>query len=153
MVSDHALTDTDSTNSNLMVAYPLFRDAKPFGVVAVQTKGIPEQQQAVLQLLRWGSAWLELLMHQESQQRTDRLDIAFATLAIAWEPRRAPCDSRTLWSPVIPRAGGSEAASPSPASRSCWRETAARRLRLAPQALCLPRGWTLHRAAKYPQRG
>ena len=39
VVSDHALTDTDSTASNLIVAYPLFRDDQPFGVVAVQRHG------------------------------------------------------------------------------------------------------------------
>jgi RND family efflux transporter MFP subunit len=81
VISDHPLVDTVSKASSLVVAYPLFRDGRPFGVVAVQIQGVPEQQQAVLQLLKWGSAWLELLMHQETPHRVDRLNIAFDTLA------------------------------------------------------------------------
>ncbi len=54
VVSDQASAGSDRKDPGLVVAYPLVRDGQPFGVVAVQIQGVPEQQQAVLQLLRWG---------------------------------------------------------------------------------------------------
>ncbi len=88
IVTDQAPPDTDSTSSKLVIAYPLFRDGRHFGVVAVQIRGVREQQQAVLQLLRWGSAWLELLLHQEISTRVQGQDAALETMAALLEHRR-----------------------------------------------------------------
>ncbi len=47
----------------LHLACPLRREGELFGAVAIHTQVLPaEQQQAALQLLQWGAAWLELLL-------------------------------------------------------------------------------------------
>lgn len=48
------------------IAYPLIRDGAHFGALAMHTGPLSEpQRQAVVQLLSWGSAWLELLIGYE----------------------------------------------------------------------------------------
>jgi len=46
----------------VIVACPLFQQDQLFGVVALEVETLDEQQQnTLLQLLKWGSAWLQLL--------------------------------------------------------------------------------------------
>lgn len=46
----------------VIVACPLCRDDRLFGVVVIEVETLArEQQQIVLQLLKWGTAWLQLL--------------------------------------------------------------------------------------------
>lgn len=54
-------------NPHDIIAHPLLLDNQLVGVVAVEISSRAEpQQRAVLQLLQWGSNWLELLLRQKS---------------------------------------------------------------------------------------
>jgi RND family efflux transporter MFP subunit len=58
--------DGGSEGSGLAVACPLICAGRVIGGVAVQARAMPEaQRNAVVQLLEWGGAWLELLLTQE----------------------------------------------------------------------------------------
>jgi RND family efflux transporter MFP subunit len=50
----------------VVVACPLYRHDQLFGVVALEVETLDEQQQhTLLNLLKWGAAWLELLPHED----------------------------------------------------------------------------------------
>ena len=57
----------------LNIACPILIDGNVLGAIAVETTGADQQQQkAVLQLLKWGGMWLQLIMRADSG--TDILD-------------------------------------------------------------------------------
>ena len=80
------LTQTSSdgpASATSLVASALLRDGRPDGAVAVEVKGLPEAQRAVvMQLLQWGGAWLGLLRRDASDAQPATLgkDIIAATL-------------------------------------------------------------------------
>ena len=59
-----------SKNSNLIIAYPLLEDGELAGVVGVSLTARQEQQGAVIQLLQWGTAWLQMLARLDEQSDT-----------------------------------------------------------------------------------
>ena len=54
----------------LDIAAPLRRDGAVHGVVAITARARPAQQEAILQVLRWGGAWLALLLDSGSPRST-----------------------------------------------------------------------------------
>jgi len=72
--------------SNDLIACPLLINDRLFGVVAIEMATRPEaQQRAVLQLLQWSAAWLEVLYHQQLFATKDRLITAVQLVATALE--------------------------------------------------------------------
>jgi len=62
VVQPQQSTDSMHAAGPVIVACPLFQKDQLFGVVALEVKTLDEQQQnTLLQLLKWGSAWLQLL--------------------------------------------------------------------------------------------
>ena len=57
-----------------LIAFPLRMNGNALAVLAVELTPRNEQQQrAVIQLLQWGTAWLQLLIHQQPSARMDRV--------------------------------------------------------------------------------
>jgi len=78
-------TEFDGTGS-LNIACPLMVDGRFTGVVAVEVASPNEQQQrAVMQLLQWGSTWLEFLVRRESSSVTSSLMTAMRVVATCLE--------------------------------------------------------------------
>jgi RND family efflux transporter MFP subunit len=74
------------TASNDRIACPLLINDRLFGVVAIEMATRPEpQQRAVLQLLQWSAAWLEVLYHQQLFATKDRLITAVQLVATTLE--------------------------------------------------------------------
>ena len=62
VVLPQAATNGGHTNGPMIVACPLFQRERLFGVVVLEVETLDEQQQnTLLQLIKWGSAWLQLL--------------------------------------------------------------------------------------------
>lgn len=71
---------------NLNIACPIVVDGRFAGVVAVEVASPNEQQQrAVMQLLQWGSTWLEFLVRREASTVTNSLMTAVRVLATCLE--------------------------------------------------------------------
>ena len=57
-----------------LIAFPLQLDGNALAVLTVElTPRTEEQQRAVIQLLQWGTAWLQLLLHQQPAARMERV--------------------------------------------------------------------------------
>ncbi len=70
----------------LEVACPILVEGELFGVVAVEVESPGEQQQrAVMQLLQWGSTWLEFLVQRETSAVTGRLVTVLEMVAMVVE--------------------------------------------------------------------
>ncbi len=79
----------EAANEGLHVACPLLKGGQLFGAVAVQIRMLPEaQHQAVVQLLRWSAAWLELLLAREPQAPSESLATVFDTVVAGLQHRR-----------------------------------------------------------------
>lgn len=95
----------------LRIAYPLRRAGQLLGAIAVEVDAPLARQQAVLQLLEWGEAWLNLILdqqqarpqaadagwlpdHQLFAQRGSYADFAAAALALL--PRQTACSRVAL---------------------------------------------------------
>jgi len=79
-------TSEISGSGNLNIACPLIVEGRFFGVVAVEVEGASEQQQrAVMQLLQWGSTWLEFLVRREASSVTNSLMTATRVVATCLE--------------------------------------------------------------------
>jgi hypothetical protein len=75
-----------SRADKLNIACPLIVEGRFTGVVAVEVDGASEQQQrAVMQLLQWGSTWLEFLVRREASSVTNSLMTATRAVAICLE--------------------------------------------------------------------
>ena len=62
VVQPQSAANAEHSNGPAIVACPLFQDEQLFGVVVLEVETLDEQQQhTLLQLLQWGSAWLQLL--------------------------------------------------------------------------------------------
>ncbi len=60
--------------SHDLIAFPLQINSNALVVLTVElSPRTEEQQRAVVQLLQWGTAWLQLLMHQQPSARMDRV--------------------------------------------------------------------------------
>ncbi len=71
------------------VACPLLVNGRIFGVVAIEMSDRPEpQQRAVLQLLQWSSAWLEVLFNQQAFAGRDQLVSVLQITAACLEQSR-----------------------------------------------------------------
>jgi multidrug resistance efflux pump len=67
-------------------AYPLAVHGQLCGIIAMEIASHAAQEQRdVLQLLRWGSAWLEILIRQQAVITNDRLVTALQLVATALE--------------------------------------------------------------------
>lgn len=67
VVQPQSAANAEHSNGPAIVACPLFRDKQLFGVVVLEVETLDEQQQhTLLQLLQWGSAWLQLLPHEDN---------------------------------------------------------------------------------------
>lgn len=73
-------------SGSLNIACPIMVDGRFAGVVAVEVASPNEQQQrAVMQLLQWGSTWLEFLVRRESSSVTNSLMTATRIVATCLE--------------------------------------------------------------------
>ena len=78
-------TEFDGAGS-LNIACPIMVEGRFAGVVAVEVANPNEQQQrAVMQLLQWGSTWLEFLVRRESSSVTNSLMTATRIVATCLE--------------------------------------------------------------------
>ncbi len=59
-----------SEKPNLIIAYPLLVEGELNGVVGVRLTARQEQQGAVIQLLQWGTAWLQMLARLDERSDT-----------------------------------------------------------------------------------
>ncbi|MHB8474222.1 MAG: HlyD family efflux transporter periplasmic adaptor subunit [Gammaproteobacteria bacterium] len=76
----------DTDNPQDIVAHPLVLDNQMVGVVAVEISSRAEpQRRAVLQLLQWGSNWLELLLRQRSAMPSVNLATVVELIATSLE--------------------------------------------------------------------
>ncbi len=76
-------------DQGLRIACPLLRDGRLFGAVAIETPLLAEeQQQTVVRLLQWGSAWLDLLLSPKDDQQPARLTVVFDILIAALRHER-----------------------------------------------------------------
>ena len=81
--------DLPGADGFLNIACPLVVQGRFTGVVAVAVESATEQQQrAVMQLLQWGSTWLEFLVHREASSVTNSLMTATRVVATCLEHRR-----------------------------------------------------------------
>lgn len=61
-------------NFHDLIAFPLQINGSALAVLTVElTPRTEEQQRAVVQLLQWGTAWLQLLIHQQPSARMERV--------------------------------------------------------------------------------
>ena len=68
------------------VACPLLVKGRVIGIVAVEVAGHPDtSQRAVMQLLQWGSAWLEMLVEQQAAASQKPLVTVLETLTVCLE--------------------------------------------------------------------
>jgi len=75
-----------TAQSTLNIASPITMDGQILGVVAVEVESPSEQQQrAVMQLLQWGSSWLEFLIRRESSAVSGELVTVVRILATGLE--------------------------------------------------------------------
>lgn len=76
----------ENASENYNIACPLIVEGRFSGVVAVTVANASEQQQrAVMQLLQWGSTWLEFLVNRESSSVTKSLMTATRVVATSLE--------------------------------------------------------------------
>lgn len=69
----------DSTSTLLYMAVPIHVNGQNIGVIALELNNRNEaQRQAVLELLRWGSLWAQLLIKEQTQNLNDRLLLALS---------------------------------------------------------------------------
>ena len=79
----------EQSAAGLYLACPLRRDGEPFGAVAVDTEALPgEQQGAVLKLLQWGAAWLELLLRGGDAAQSEGLAVVFEVMVVGLKQGR-----------------------------------------------------------------
>ena len=70
------------------IACPLVKHNKLIGIVAVELSHRPEaQQRGVIQLLKWGVTWLEMLIEQESKSSQKPLVTVLELVALCLEHR------------------------------------------------------------------
>jgi len=67
-------------DSSLIVASPISWGGSPAGIVAVRSETPANQENAVLQLLRWGGEWLRLLESGGSKEKVEPSGIDLALL-------------------------------------------------------------------------
>jgi hypothetical protein len=85
LCGDDETTEFDGTGS-LNIACPIMVEGRFTGVVAVEVASPNEQQQrAIMQLLQWGSTWLEFLVRRESSSVTNSLMTATRIVATCLE--------------------------------------------------------------------
>ena len=73
-------------SGSLNIACPIMVEGRFAGVVAVEVASPNEQQQrAIMQLLQWGSTWLEFLVRRESSSVTNSLMTATRIVATCLE--------------------------------------------------------------------
>ena len=85
LCGDEGSDDVDSAQS-LNIACPIIVGGRFSGVVAVEVTSPNEQQQrAVMQLLQWGSTWLEFLVRRENSSVTSSMMTAIRVLATCLE--------------------------------------------------------------------
>ena len=78
-------TEFDGAGS-INIACPIMVEGRFAGVVAVEVASPNEQQQrAIMQLLQWGSSWLEFLVRRESSSVTKSLATATRVVAVCLE--------------------------------------------------------------------
>ncbi len=66
VVQPRIAQNTEHSDGPVIVACPLFQDKQLIGVVVLEVERLNEQQQsALLQLLKWGAAWLQLLPQED----------------------------------------------------------------------------------------
>lgn len=79
----------DSAAAPTQVACPILVDGNLFGVAAVEIAAHGEEQQrALIQLLQWGSSWLEFLIQRETSAVTGRLRTVLELVAVVIEHDR-----------------------------------------------------------------
>jgi RND family efflux transporter MFP subunit len=83
----HKNTDNDATGNRVdVIACPLTARDRLIGIVAVEVVSRPEaQQRAVLQLLKWGATWLEMLFAQQESISRQPLVTVLELIALCLE--------------------------------------------------------------------
>lgn len=89
VVSHKGADSCEEGDENLVVACPLKRNGEFFGLVAVKVAVPQEQQSAIIHLLQWGAAWLEMLLAKEDQTAGQSSPALISTLAAALESGNA----------------------------------------------------------------
>ena len=68
------------------LAYPLVIKGRLCGIVAVEIQaGSESRRHETMQLLKWGSTWLEMLVEQETESSRQQLDAALELVALSLE--------------------------------------------------------------------
>ncbi len=83
VVSGEGSSSNESGMEDVVVACPLLQNGSFYGVVSVQLMAPHGQQAAVIQLLQWGAAWLELLLARERKEAAQLSPLQFSVLASA----------------------------------------------------------------------
>jgi RND family efflux transporter MFP subunit len=79
------------------IACPLTISNQVIGIVALEVASRPEdQQRAVMQLLRWGSTWLEMLVQQHTTATQQQLVTVLETTALCLEHRHLQAAATAL---------------------------------------------------------
>lgn len=90
-----AVTDDDRTYD--LIAFPIQLNGDALGVLAMElAPRTREQQQAVIQLLQWGTAWLQLLIHQQPSARMERVVTVLELVARAVDQKHFQAAATTV---------------------------------------------------------
>lgn len=97
-----SFTGEDDGGPMLRIAYPLRLGKDADGAVVVEVKAPLERQAMILQLLRWGEAWLKLAV----RQRDDGIRLAAArVVAVAMQPSAYPGALAAITTEMAAQAG------------------------------------------------
>ncbi len=83
VVSNKVSGNNEPGMDNLVIACPLLKNGSFYGVVSVQLSAPQGQQVAIIQLLQWGAAWLELLLAREHGDASQLSPLLFSVLLSA----------------------------------------------------------------------
>jgi RND family efflux transporter MFP subunit len=102
----HGPGDGGPEGPGLAVACPLICDGQVMGGVAVQTQALPEaQRNAVVQLLQWGGAWLDLVLNQERPAESAGLPAVIDTVVGCLQQDRLEKASTAVATDLAQRLG------------------------------------------------
>ncbi|MCZ6831911.1 MAG: HlyD family efflux transporter periplasmic adaptor subunit [Gammaproteobacteria bacterium] len=80
---------TDAAAVQLNIACPILVEGQSYGVIAVELASSDEQRQrTVLQMLQWGSRWLQIILKQEVDGKPDISTRVLRIVAAGLEPSR-----------------------------------------------------------------
>ncbi len=86
LTKQHPMVNNKRSNEHVEIGCPILVKDQPFGTVAMEIEASTEQQQrGVIQLLQWGSTWLEFLLTQIDAEGSRPQEMVFELLASTLE--------------------------------------------------------------------